>query len=131
MKRILILLALLLGTAAGLQAQIKIGGRKIDTRKAVQAAGDMAAAVTLSDEDIARMSREAVEWMDAHNPVDTAEYDARLKRLTAGIQRPAAELQSVLCRRHQCLRLRGRLDKGLCGTDGYDGRRRIDGHHRP
>lgn len=85
MKRILILLALLLGTAAGLQAQIKIGGRKIDTRKAVQAAGDMATAVTLSDEDIARMSREAVEWMDAQNPVDTAEYDARLKRLTAGI----------------------------------------------
>ena len=85
MKRILILLALLLGTAAGLQAQIKIGGRKIDTRKAVQAAGDIATAVTLSDEDIAHMSSEAVEWMDAHNPVDTAEYDARLKRLTAGI----------------------------------------------
>lgn len=85
MKRILILLALLVGSIAGLQAQIKIGGRKIDTHKAVQAAGDMAAAVTLSDEDIARMSREAVEWMDAHNPVDTGRYDARLKRLTSGI----------------------------------------------
>lgn len=85
MKKILILLTLLLATAATLQAQIKIGGRKIDTRKAAQAAGDMARAVTLSDEDIARMSREAVEWMDAHNPVDTAEYDARLRRLTTGI----------------------------------------------
>lgn len=85
MKRILILTALLLGTTLGLQAQIKIGGRKIDTKKAAQAAGDMATAVTLSDADIARMSREAVEWMDAHNPVDTTDYDARLKRLTKGI----------------------------------------------
>lgn len=30
---------------------------------------DVAKAVTLSDEEIARLSRESVEWMDANNPV--------------------------------------------------------------
>ena len=45
----------------------------------------MATAVTLSDADIARLSRKSVEWMDAHNPVDTGAYDRRLRRLTEGI----------------------------------------------
>ena len=31
------------------------------------------------------MSREAVEWMDAHNEIDTLVYDARLRDLTKGI----------------------------------------------
>ena len=48
---------------------------------------DVAKAVTLNDEEIARLSRESVEWMDANNPVaaDSTTYGARLKRLTEGI----------------------------------------------
>ena len=83
-KQIILLVALLIGGTAA-QAQIKIGGRSIDVGKTVKAAGDMTKAITLSDADIARMSRESVEWMDTHNPIDNGEYDARLKRLTAGI----------------------------------------------
>lgn len=67
-------------------AQIKIGGKSINTAKVVKAAGDVAAAVTLSDADIAALCKESVDWMDAHNPIDTGEYDARLKRLTANIK---------------------------------------------
>lgn len=69
-------------------AQIRIGGRAINVQKAVQAASDMATAVTLTDEDVAALSRESVEWMDANNPVlpdDEPTYGARLKRLTEGL----------------------------------------------
>lgn len=85
MKRIFVFCFLLLCGAAAAHAQIRIGGRSLDTKKALSAAKNAAAAITLSDDDIARLSRESVEWMDAHNPVDTGEYDARLKRLTADI----------------------------------------------
>ena len=65
-------------------AQLKIGGRKLNTGKLLEAGKDVAKAVTLSDKDIAQLSREAVEWMDANNPIadETTEYGARLKRLT-------------------------------------------------
>ena len=79
-------------------AQLKIGGRKLNTGKLLEAGKDVANAVTLSDKDIAQLScevpnaiaqlsREAVAWMDANNPVadETTEYGARLKRLTEGI----------------------------------------------
>ncbi len=68
-------------------AQLKIGGKKINTGKVLDAGKDVAKAVTLSDKDIAELSREAVEWMDANNPIadETTEYGARLKRLTEGI----------------------------------------------
>lgn len=64
-----------------------IGGRKLNTGKLLEAGKDVAKAVTLSDKDIAQLSREAVEWMDANNPIadETTEYGARLKRLTEGI----------------------------------------------
>ena len=65
-------------------AQLKIGGRKLNTGKLLEAGKDVAKAVTLSDKDIADLSREAVEWMDA-NADETTEYGARLKRLTEGI----------------------------------------------
>ena len=84
-KQILLLVGLLLCSATATQAQLKLGKRTINVAKAVQAASDVATAVTLSDADIARMSHESVEWMDAHNPIDEGEYDARLKRLTEGI----------------------------------------------
>ena len=51
-------------------AQLKIGGKKLNTAKLLDAGKDVAKAVTLSDSDIAQLSREAV---------------ARLKRLTEGI----------------------------------------------
>lgn len=68
-------------------AQLKIGGRKLNTGKLLEAGKDVAKAVPLSDKDIAQLSREAVEWMDANNPIadETTEYGARLKRLTEGI----------------------------------------------
>ena len=83
-KQLIILLGVLL-CCAGANAQLKIGNRTINTGKAVKAVGDIATAIKLSDADIARMSHESVVWMDANNPVDTGEYDARLKRLTQGI----------------------------------------------
>lgn len=77
--------ALTIGTT---QAQIRIGGKNLDAGKLAQAGSDVATAVTLSDADIARMSREAVDWMDANNPIadETTEYGARLKRLTENIR---------------------------------------------
>ena len=67
------------------EAQFSIGGRKIDAKKALSAAKDVAKAITLSDKDVAALCAESVEWMDANNKVDSAEYDQRLKRLVAGI----------------------------------------------
>lgn len=84
-KQFFLLVGLLLCGTTATQAQLKIGNRAINAAKALKAVSDVGAAITLSDADIARMSHESVEWMDAHNPVDNGEYDARLKRLTAGI----------------------------------------------
>lgn len=90
MKKLFLLFAAALLAAtcpAGGGAQFKIGGKKIDAGKLLNAGKDVAKAVTLNDEEIARLSREAVEWMDANNPVaaDSTTYGARLKRLTEGI----------------------------------------------
>ena len=84
-KQIIMVVVLLVCGATSANAQIKIGNRTINAAKAVQAVSDAATAITISDADIARISHESVEWMDAHNPIDNGEYDARLKRLTAGI----------------------------------------------
>jgi len=74
----------------GATAQIKIGGKKIDTKKVLNAAQDVGKAVTLSDADIAAISREYIEWMDENNPVagPETEMGARLERLTADIKDP-------------------------------------------
>ena len=53
-------------------AQFKIGGKKINVNKVVQAGTDAVKAISLSDADIAAMSKEYMEWMDTHNPL-TAE----------------------------------------------------------
>jgi putative metalloprotease len=86
MKKLTVLtLALLSASVAG--AQLRIGGRSINVAKVVQAASDATTAITLTDEDVAQLCRESVEWMDANNPIagpDT-EYGARLARLTAGM----------------------------------------------
>ncbi len=90
MKKLFLLFAAALLAAtypAGVFAQFKIGSKKIDAGKLLNAGKDVAKAVTLNDEEIARLSRESVEWMDANNPVaaDSTTYGARLKRLTEGI----------------------------------------------
>lgn len=76
------------------QAQIKLGGKTLNAQKLVQAGADMIKAVTLSDADIAALSREAVEWMDNNNPVspDTSAYSQRLKRLTENVKVDGLEL---------------------------------------
>lgn len=86
-KLTLFTLTLMLFAASGVSAQIKIGGKNLNTGKLIQAAADATTAITLSDADVAKMSREAVEWMDANNPIadETTEYGARLKRLTENI----------------------------------------------
>lgn len=69
------------------QAQFKIGGRKINASKLLCAGKDAATALSLSDEDIARLSHDAVQLMDTQNKVasDTSAYTIRLKRLTQHI----------------------------------------------
>jgi putative metalloprotease len=70
------------------QAQLKIGGKSVDTRKLGKAAEDVAKAATLSDADVVALCKEAIDWMDAHNPIadETTEYGARLARLTQNIK---------------------------------------------
>ena len=83
MKSLVICAALLLGTlcAQPSAAQLRIGGKKINTGKLLQAGKDAAKAATLSDKEIAELSHEAVIWMaEADN-----EYAIRLARLTEGI----------------------------------------------
>ena len=67
-------------------AQLKIGGKKLNTAKLLDAGKDVAKAVTLSDSDIAQLSREAVAWMDANNPVaaDSTTYGAPMRRPNTG-----------------------------------------------
>jgi putative metalloprotease len=84
-------IALLLVFAAGIsvmQAQVKVGGKTINTKKLGEAAKDVATAVTLSDADVAALCKEAIDWMDAHNPIadESTEYGARLVRLTKDIK---------------------------------------------
>jgi len=88
MRTVLLTVALLAGLNLGAGAQIKIGGKTIDTKKVVKAASDVGSAITLSDADIAAMSREYIQWMDENNEVagpDT-EQGARLARLTENVK---------------------------------------------
>lgn len=84
MKGILLACLLAVFCVTGVFAQIKIGNRSLDTKKMLGAASDVAKAVTLSDKDIAEMSRESVEWMDKNNKVSApeSEYSQRLGRIT-------------------------------------------------
>ncbi len=88
MRIILLSLAIVAGICFSANAQIKIGGKKIDTNKVMDAAKDVGKAVTLSDADIAAISREYIEWMDANNPVagPETEMGARLAQLTSDIK---------------------------------------------
>ncbi len=83
MKKWKLLVLVLTGGIVAGQAQIKIGNRTINTKKVLSAASDVASAVTLSDEDVAKLCRESVKWMDEHNPVSAPEsaYSKRLDSL--------------------------------------------------
>ena len=85
MKREIAMIAfVLLGMGMTASAQF---GKKINLGKALQAGKDVVSAVTLSDADIANMSKEYMAWMDTHNPLtkpDT-EYGKRLEKLTGHI----------------------------------------------
>jgi putative metalloprotease len=87
MKKIIFLFVFVAGIST-IQAQLKIGGKSIDTKKLEKATVDVANAVTLSDADVIAVCSEAIEWMDAHNPIadESTEYGARLARLTKEIK---------------------------------------------
>lgn len=83
MKKWVLLLLVIAGSIATGQAQIKIGKRTINTKKALNAATDLTSAITLSDADVIALCRESVKWMDEHNPVSSPEsaYSQRLDSL--------------------------------------------------
>lgn len=87
MKKVMVFLVCMIGVST-MQAQIRIGGKRIDLNKAENAAKDVVKAVTLSDADIITLCRESVEWMDANNPVldESTEYGQRLARLTKNLK---------------------------------------------
>lgn len=89
MKKILFFaLIVLFSTSFNSFGQFKIGGKKINVDKAVKAASDATTALTLSDADIAALSREYMVWMDEHNPLAApdSEFGERLERLTGHIK---------------------------------------------
>ena len=89
-------------------AQFKIGGKKINVTKVVQAGTDAVKAISLSDADIAAMSKEYMEWMDTHNPLDKARYGLRQASGEAdwkyqGSGRLEGELRCLRGNRCECL----------------------------
>ncbi len=87
MKRILLVAAVLCGVVSVATAQIKIGGKSINTAKVMQAGSDAVKAITLSDADVVILCREYMEWMDAHNPLTKpeTEYGKRLTKMTTNL----------------------------------------------
>ena len=53
MKKWMLVVLVLAGSVSWGQAQIKIGNRTINTKKVLNAASEVASAITLSDEDVA------------------------------------------------------------------------------
>lgn len=85
--KIIFLMLLICGLATTVNAQIKIGGKKINVDKAVQAGTDVAKAVTLSDADIIKICKEYMEWMDTHNKLTALDspYGKRLQKMVGHI----------------------------------------------
>ena len=79
MKKWMLVVLVLAGSVSWGQAQIKIGNRTINTKKVLNAASEVASAITLSDEDVAALCRESVKWMDEQNKEqDIRQEDIRL-----------------------------------------------------
>ncbi len=74
----IILVAICLFTSNA-NAQLKINNRTLDGAK------KLTKGLTYSDEDAANQAKQAVEWMDAHNPVakENDPYTTRLKKIFA------------------------------------------------
>lgn len=87
-KKILFIATLLCAMSINTSAQFKIGGKSINVSKVAQAGKDAAKAITLSDADIAKMSKEYMQWMDTHNRLTAAdtEYGKRLEKLTGHLK---------------------------------------------
>jgi len=87
MRQIILFLACV-ACVSSVQAQVRIGGRTINVKKVEETATDVASAASLSDEDVAALCRETVEWMDANNSIadESSEYGARLVRLTGNLR---------------------------------------------
>ena len=62
-RTILLSMVLVAGVSLNVSAQFKIGGKSINTKKLVNAASDVAKAVTLSDEDVAAMASISSGWI--------------------------------------------------------------------
>lgn len=77
MRRIICSLFLLAVLTGGAHAQIKLN------TKTISAAEKGVKAATFSDADAAKLARQAVDWMDEHNPVADANspYTQRLEKL--------------------------------------------------
>lgn len=88
MKTIFFSILFMLGMANVASAQFKVGGKTINTKKVLQAGTDVAKAVTLSDADIASMSKDYMQWMDTHNKVatDDSEYGKRIIKMTSDLK---------------------------------------------
>ncbi len=86
-KEFLFLVALLMSMGTTVSGQIKVGGKTVNTSKVVKAGSDALKAVTLSDAEVAALSKEYMKWMDTHNPLATpeSEYGQRLKKLVGTI----------------------------------------------
>lgn len=82
MKQILLLFSLVF-MAMNTQAQLGKLGKKGN----ISAGKKLVKAATLSDEDMAKLSLEAVQWMDENNPVAEPgdPYYERLNKLVAGL----------------------------------------------
>lgn len=68
-RTILLSMVLVAGVSRMLRLSLKSEVKSINTKKLVNAASDAAKAVTLSDEDVAAMAREYIQWMDTHNEI--------------------------------------------------------------
>ncbi len=86
MKKILIFALALTCSAAS--AQLKIGGKTLNTGKLLNAANSALIAYTLTDADVAALCRESVAFMDKDNTIadQNSDYNNRLARLTANIK---------------------------------------------
>ena len=103
-KQILIFTAVVCGMTCTTTAyaQFKIGGKKINVGKVVQAGTDAAKAITLSDADIAAMSREYMQWMDTHNPLTKPDIKKRettewIKNVAASYGKRLGEIAYIFC----------------------------------
>lgn len=85
-KFILALLAAVLPLISGCGMISGISLSNLDAGALISAAGNVATAMSITDEQIVAMSRQSIDYMDQHNQIDNGEYAARLNRLTSGIK---------------------------------------------